>query len=309
MNLWEGRNKWPQVEGWLGNFSGEVAPVEVERLHALYILSQFIYFGSREMRELLRALFRDLVACPLLQEIRASLGGTSDLVRIEEQFQAELKATRFFGVGNPSESGTHLLYFFRQENGLPKSLFWETHKIFAREEGAGGLIQQVLRDPAVKRYVFIDDLCGSGDQARDYSTDLVERILELNGEAQVCYYALFATKSGIDTVRQQTRFTRCEAVFELDSSYRIFDESSRFLSDLSDVFTPTLFRQMSQHYGLKLCPDYPLGWRDGELLIGFHHNTPDNTLPIIWFSEPSKAAWTPIFRRYPKVYDFSGGSP
>lgn len=32
-----------------------------------------------------------------------------------------------------------------------------------------------------------------------------------------------------------------------------------------------------------------------------HHNTPDNTLPIIWFDE-DKSMWTPIFRRYNKNY-------
>src|SRR5258708_5620751 len=144
-HLWEGRNKWPQVEAWLANFSGKVAAVDDERLHALYILSQFVYFGSREMRELLRSLYRDLVACPLLQLIRKSMRGTRDVDRIAIEFEKELQATRFFGVGNPSESGTHLLYFFRQENQLPKSLFWETHKIFSRTEARSGSFQHSLQ--------------------------------------------------------------------------------------------------------------------------------------------------------------------
>ena len=40
-------------------------------------------------------------------------------------------------------------------------------------------------------------------------------------------------------------------------------------------------------------------FRNGQLLIGFHHNVPDNTLPILWFDSPN-ADWRPIFRRYPK---------
>ncbi len=303
--LWEGRNKWPQIEAWLANFTGEVTSKETEQLHALYILSQFIYFGSREMRELLRALYRDLVAYPLLQEIRSSLGGVRDLARIEEHYRKELQATRFFGVGNPSESGTHLLYFFRQENGLPKSLFWETHKIFLREPLPGGSSQERLRDPGLKRYIFIDDLCGSGDQARNYSSDLLERLLVLDPSAQVCYYALFATGAGLESVRTNTRFTRSAAVFELDRSYKVFEENSRFYSELPTGLTKDLFLKMAEHYGKKLCPTYALGWRDSQLLIGFHHNTPDNTLPIIWYGEADGVPWTPIFRRYPKIYDFS----
>lgn len=304
-SLWESRNKWPRVEAWLANFSGQVAGVDEERLHALYILSQFVYFGSREMRELLRALYRDLVACPLLQAIRKSMGGARDLNRIEEEFEKELKATRFFGVGNPSESGTHLLYFFRQENGLRKSLFWETHKIFSRTQRADGTFSDTLRDDSIKRYVFIDDLCGSGSQARDYSKDLVENLLSLNPRAEVCYYALFATQKGLEFVRQHTRFMRAEAVYELDSSYRIFEDNSRFLADLPAYLKKDLFRKMAEHYGELLYPRNALGFSDGQLLMGFHHNTPDNTLPIVWSSGEGSTSWTPIFRRYPKIYDFS----
>ena len=38
-------------------------------------------------------------------------------------------------------------------------------------------------------------------------------------------------------------------------------------------------------------PADALGFEDSQLLIGFHHNTPDNTLPIIWFDEPGGVPW------------------
>jgi hypothetical protein len=44
-----------------------------------------------------------------------------------------------------------------------------------------------------------------------------------------------------------------------------------------------------------------LGFGDCQLLLSMHHNTPDNTLPIIWFDE-DEALWTPIFKRYNKIY-------
>jgi len=59
---------------------------------------------------------------------------------------------------------------------------------------------------------------------------------------------------------------------------------------------------MCRQYGEKLVGGpHSLGFDDSQLLIGFHHNTPDNTLPIIWFDEPGQASWKPIFRRYPKL--------
>jgi hypothetical protein len=57
---------------------------------------------------------------------------------------------------------------------------------------------------------------------------------------------------------------------------------------------------MCRRYGDRLVSTYPLGFGDCQLLIGFHHNTPDNSLPIIWFVEPDGLPWTPIFKRYSK---------
>src|ERR1700719_2294145 len=128
--LWENKKTWPQIQAWLDNFDGQIATRDVEQLHALFLLSHFLYFGSREIRELLRSLYRDLVVYPILAELKSKLPRNSSVEDFEKALDCELASTRFLGVGNPSESGCHLLYFFRQENSLGKDLFWETHKIF-----------------------------------------------------------------------------------------------------------------------------------------------------------------------------------
>ena len=59
--VWERKITWLDVENWLKNFDGKTGhSVEIEQLHALYLLSEFMYFGSNEIRVLLKALFRDL---------------------------------------------------------------------------------------------------------------------------------------------------------------------------------------------------------------------------------------------------------
>ena len=66
--VWEGIANGPAVENWLGNFVGRTgAPVDLERLHALYLLSQFMYFGVREIRVLLKSMYRELFLLPLAQ--------------------------------------------------------------------------------------------------------------------------------------------------------------------------------------------------------------------------------------------------
>jgi hypothetical protein len=59
-------------------------------------------------------------------------------------------------------------------------------------------------------------------------------------------------------------------------------------------------KQIAHSYG-SLLSGHPLGYKDGQLLLGFAHNTPDNTPPIFW-SEGHREPWSPVFIRYDKQY-------
>jgi hypothetical protein len=74
-----------------------------------------------------------------------------------------------------------------------------------------------------------------------------------------------------------------------------------FPSGLAGTFNANLFEQMARHYGQVLFPGHAAGYKDGQFMLGFTHNTPDNTLPIFW-DEGRKTPWNPIFVRYDKVY-------
>lgn len=296
--IWDSRASRTEIDRWLSNFKSDDPIIdEKQKIHALYLLSQFMYFASNEMRVLLHSLYRDLIRYPILEGIRKSNNDTLDIGFIEREFARSLSETRFLGVGNPSESGTHLLYYFRQENSLEKDLFVNSHEIFKCTSDA----HTVLADPNIKRYVFIDDFCGSGSQAVIYSDSIVKLIKEINPNIEVCYFVLFANELGLEVVKNETLFDKCDAVFKLDDTYKCFGENSRYTSD-DERLDLEFACEMATQYGEKLYPEYPLGFDNNELLIGFFHNTPDNTLPIIWFDEETGYQWNPIFRRYPKIY-------
>ncbi len=305
--IWEGHADREQIELWLDNFRDDAPGSPSERLHALHLLSQFMYFGSPQMRELLRAMYRDIFKYPIVKALRKANNDTTDAAFLSRSFRDELEKTRFLGVGNPSESGCHLLYYFRQENMLPKCLFIHTHEIFARTGDPPALS---LREPAVERYVFIDDFCGSGEQGTKYSEDIVKALKQLRPTAKVAYCVLFATRSGLQKVREGTLFDpeSVKAVLELDSTYKCFSDESRYFKGENSCADRSFAKRMCEGYGSSLFEGdsadsymsaYPLGYRDGQLMIGFHHNTPDNTLPIFWCDD---SGWRPIFRRYPKKY-------
>jgi hypothetical protein len=299
--VWEGVANGPAVENWLKNFDGTTgATPDVERLHALYLLSQFMYFGAGEIRVLLKALYRDLFLLPLAQKVRMQTTGEAEFVK---QMSEEKDATRFLGVGNPSESGVHLLYYFRQENGLSKSAFLDSAQIYKIADDNAGR-KRIPRYENVKRYVFLDDMCGSGETAVRYSQDLLPELTAERPDTELFYLSLFASKEGLDRIRRETMFgEQCGAVYELDESYKWSDCNSRYLSNLPEGLDSKLLISLAVVYGAAIMPGHPLGYLGGQLLLGFFHNTPDNTLPVIWCdaANGSRIPWYPIFRRYPKV--------
>lgn len=310
--LWEYRALRPRINEWLANFN-----TDQEREYALYLLSRLMYFSSSNIRNLLKALYRDLYRYPIIQEIRRANGDTLDEAFIEAEFMKELMHTRFLGVGNPSESGVHLLYYFRQENRITKKLFVNTDDVIQRHTDGSVSLRSDFTDAT--RFVFIDDLCGSGQQA---TTDTnvrrcVDDIRRLKPNAKISYLMLFGMTEGVEVVKGSGLYDYAEAVIELDETYKCFNDHSRYFNDGSH--DKTIARDVAFRYGYRLMYEFlkpyfsdplqldlkarksALGFGDCQLLISMHHNTPDNTLPIIWFDE-IEGLWNPIFKRYNKVY-------
>jgi hypothetical protein len=293
--MWDRRVIWPHVEKWLENFPADPATGPSERTHALFLLSHFTYFNLTLVRALLRALYRDLVQYPEIQRIRKRLRGTTDVASITRSYTRSLQSTRFLGVGNPAESGTHLLYYFRQENELETQLFVHSHDLFEGTPAAPLLVR------GVRRLVFLDDFCGSGTQAVRYSKILLPRIRALSPTIKLHYYSLFATAEGLRHVRDNaTLFHDVQTVCEIDPSFHALDPSSRYFRDPPADITRDFARLTCERHGSNLYRAHPLGFKDGQLLIGFAHNIPNNTLPIIWGEGTPTIPWQPLFRRYEK---------
>ena len=298
--IWENRATRPSVNRWLDNFSGGCVSKETERGHALYLLSKFMYLGQIEVRELLRAMFQDLVRHPLSIKARATLTDKNDFDKVFHGFLSELHATRFLGLGRPAESGAHLLYDFRLVNELPLDLFSSPHELFT-----GGLNDPDTEwaYPQVKRLIFIDDFCGTGDQAADIGLKYIPLMRDVAKKSciqlEVWYLPLLATRSGLDNLRSQGLFDRVESVSELDSTYRVFSPDSQVYANSPEDINQCTAKAIVRHYGQTLLAGGPFGYGNSQLLLGFHHNIPDNTLPIIWLERPD-IPWRAIFPRFTK---------
>jgi hypothetical protein len=296
---------WPRIEAprvneWLGCFDdpGSSTTRRV-RLHALFLLSRFMYFGEPEIRALLKALFRDHYKYKIISSARRAAGDTLDQGLLTAAYEEALQLTRFLGVGNPSESGTHLLYQYRQENELATELFITEYEIF---DLRGTPLK--LKNPDVTRYIFLDDFCGSGSQVVERCESVVRDIHDCAARMGVApaieYHVLCGLTSGLDRVRRTTLFDDIVYTLELDDSYRAFTPSSRYFKTAPDGIEMNFAEFVASYFGAQLWPRHPRGFSDGQLMLGFFHNTPDNTLPIFWHHGSSIRPWRPIFARYYK---------
>lgn len=302
-HVWDREVDGPQIKAWADNFNGLAFDQDEEQLYALLALSRYMYFTKKLVREMLRSLYRDHFETVLLQEIRRNAGGTTDVARLRAMYGQELAATRFIGVGNPAESGAHLLYYFRQVNRLPKDLFADLAGVFDPEvDRLSGDVLYRIKDVNIRRLVFFDDLVGSATQASDYLGGHLQRLRRGNSSLDLRFMALFATTAGLEKMNSTSLFDGdAMCLFELDDSYKAFEPSSRYFLNLPQWFDTQKLYNLAFEYGKKLMPRSPLGYKNGQLLLSFTHNTPDNSLPIFW-KEGLSVPWSPIFIRYDKQY-------
>lgn len=281
-HIWRTNFKDIGLQQWLDNFDNYE-----DRGLAIELLSQFSYFDDTMIREMLLSLYRDLFLYPIRQKI---------LNNSELNLEEEIDKTRFLGMGNPSESGTFLLYYFRQINNIQKKLFIDSGKV------EFGINSDIVR------YVYIDDMSISGSQIVDYTTNdkytiTAKKIKASNPNIEINCYLLFATEEAIIKIKEKNIFNDVKAVFELDDSFDCFSTRSRYLKDkMKRETTIKMLKKYKQNYDnapdLK-GDDIVFGYNKSSLLLGLNHNTPDNTLPFFWGKSNN---WQPIFMRYGKNY-------
>lgn len=86
------------------------------------------------------------------------------------------------------------------------------------------------------------------------------------------------------------------ACIEIDESSEAFSNSSIVFLNVPQYREPC--KIMCEYYGQRIS-EYPLGYDNSQLLIGFYYSIPNNTLPIFWSNRNS---WEPLFSRHEKRY-------
>ena len=291
--VWEGHAKEQVVQDWLNCFVGAVSDVETERCYALYLLHQFIYFGQAEIDALLYSMFRDHILYPQVQrclEVNPSLSDDEIKCALEEAV-AKLK---IIPVGDVSESASMLSYRLRQVSGLPP----EGIRTMAE------VLDQLKTDNhSITHVILTDDFLGTGDQLCEKHNDQVKHLTSLG--IVVDYVALVGIQRGLEKVKSGCLFHHVNAVVMLDNAHSLSSSPCVHMNELDECppLSSAECLRIIRHYGTCLLPHHPMGYKDCGVMVGFNHNTPDNSLPIFWMRSKSHR-WTPVFERHSKVGEF-----
>ena len=178
--LWGHQVLSVDVNLWLKNFA--IEDEEKEELVALTLLSEFMFFEQKEIRQMLKSLYKDKFIAPLVTKYREQTGSYS-LKDYEDFIKEQLSKTRFSNVGNPSESSSMLLYYFRQRNNLDTELFVNSCQLLTHNE----------KNMAVEHLIYLDDLSGSGSQAIKNLKIVIHDIRRKIKGIKISYFMLFAT--------------------------------------------------------------------------------------------------------------------
>jgi formylglycine-generating enzyme required for sulfatase activity len=201
-------------------------------------------------------------------------------LELERVLGDRLGDTYFYQLSSsPSGSGGMYLYDYRKNLSLS-----ERH--FPQNEPTA------IQDRA-QAMVFIDDMIGSGRQATKY---YAQNLAEFDVEMYYC--ALFGFEQGIEHVRRHAGFKQIIVGTLLSDQERAFAPSSRVFED---KHTRRRLKRLCMTYGKKLYPKGPLGYDASESLLVFPHNTPNNTLPILWAGPNSEReagiVWSAVWER------------
>ncbi len=298
--LWGSSVLAKDIDLWLENF--QAIESDKEKYIALSLLSQFMFYDLREIRQAMKSIYKDKFILPLIIEHRKNTQSYK-IKEYDDYINDIMEKTVFASVGNPSESSSLLLYFFRQRNGLAKNFFVHTHQLLTED----------YKKSDLKYLIYIDDISGSGGQAVSILKGVLPKIKKKYPNIKILYFTIFATTIALKKLKDSNLFDMIDTVFELDETYKVFSKESRYFNKNMDSKDKDFMENICKNYyktKWKLKSDDisrkdgilnkdECGYADGQLSLGFFYNIPNNSLPIFWADSDS---WTPIFKRYSKLY-------
>jgi hypothetical protein len=156
--------------------------------------------------------------------------------------------------------------------------------------------KDAVDEHGVNTIIFVDDFLGSGDQFVKFFTQW-EFANQLASGLTFIYAPVVAHQLGLENLSISLPTVHVECVEKLGTDQRFFNEHTwEQLSQgqISAAEARDWYLNFGERRGFKPKDVSLLGYGDLELVFGFSHSTPNNSLPILWHA---CANWQPLLER------------
>ncbi|WPP41338.1 hypothetical protein SK066_22750 [Paenibacillus hunanensis] len=153
-------------------------------------------------------------------------------------------------------------------------------------------LSRLGKDESIKTLVFFDDISGSGGTIVKF---LEDKELNLKGK-QIIINLIIITEEALEKINS---YKSIQKDFDIKINYKykvdkVFINNEKFdHNDFNAVFELEKEIWGEKHRNI-------LGYEDSQLIIGFSHNIPNNTLSCFWYHidfKGKKQNWNTLFKR------------
>lgn len=190
-------------------------------------------------------------------------------------------------LGGVGKSGARYARLYADENGIYAGCVTEASELLA-----------AISAESAQALVLVDDMLGSGDQAREFLTRLDAQVGAVIRRRNL--KLVLVVLAGFDEA--QMRVEQLAHDLELPLDVHVCDplgDSARCFSEQSTAFEDEAAREeargIAESYGRRLQRKSPLGYKDVQATIVFDESCPNGTLPILW---DVKNGWRALFPRH-----------
>lgn len=306
-NFYPGMRFVESLAVWLGQFRS----AEERKLAYTLVRDKLVFVSDEEMAHLVSMVFPDLVRPHLVRKLSRELGRTEgDLVsaREEPDYRTLLRQTLFLGMSD----GARMDSFRRFNPRISHEQVYPTCDIASRKcedllrklhEGleASGILS-VPAKPYFRVLVLMDDFSASGFTCKSKlnrvledlvnPTKDIQKLVRLD-DLQIYVVQYIATETALNRIKesvtewseshQQLMDVSVEAVQLLPESVRVNVSSQPTLENLLRTYYDSAIETEAYRKGAHSRPF--LGFDECCLPVVLSHNTPNDSLPILWFDE------------------------
>ncbi len=289
---------------WLNQFDAEDRPIAYQ-----FVRKRLVFCSAREMDHLVATAYPDFIRPILLNRVAAE--STMNRFHVghvasSEPFQKRQRQTLFLGLSD----GARIDAFRRANCELNHEQIWQTHELATkRVEELLEKLEKHVQAKAFRTIVLLDDFSASGSSyfsKKDGGSfsgkvakfldsvgsgdDPLHSLVDADG-AELIILIYMATEKAIHHLRSSLdelkfpgiRSIRVETVQLLPHSISMVRDNAEEFGLLVDKYYDHEVHDVHMQRGGSLDAKY--GYADCGLPVVLHHNSPNNSLALLWSYE------------------------